>query len=211
MKYLAGILLWSALGYGAILELKGSSGKTLADKIAVAPEAAVTIAGAPALPKLVLTGAGVRKKKIVLVKVSVYAAASYLDSSVKLNQQNPMESMRKAKAKALHLTFLRDIDSEKIRSSFGDALKKNNVDLENPAIKKALAVLDFDVKEGQTLSLVGYKKNETTDALVFETPGGPVTLEGPDVSSLFWQIWFGIPEDSGLENLKAELVGQGEG
>lgn len=198
LSVVVGILLCGSVARAGILEVKGA-------------DASLAIAAAPALPKLRLTGEGVRKKKIVLVKVDVYRAASYLDAAVKMDPQKPMESIRRAKAKALHLTFLRDLGAAKIRSSFRDALKRNQVDPESPVMRKALATLDFDVKEGQTLSLVGYKKDEKTDVLVFETPKGPVSLEGPDAASQFWLIWFGEPEDSGLENLKKDLVGFGEG
>jgi len=155
---------------------------------------------------LKLTGAGKRVKKIVLIKVDVYAAAHYIDPVAKLSAADPLTGIREAKAKALHLTFLRDVDAEKIRNSFSDALKENKVDLESPMMKLAFSKLTFDMKKGQSVSLLGLKKEGDREVLHFESPAGSFQIEGPGAASEFWKIWFGEPEDSGLEKLKAALL-----
>jgi len=155
---------------------------------------------------LKLTGAGKRVKKIVLIKVDVYAAAHYIDPSAKLTASDPLTGLRQAKAKALQLTFLRDVNAEKIRDSFSDALKENKVDLESPMMKLAFSKLTFDVKKGQTVSLLGLKKEGDTEVLHFESPAESFRIEGPGAATEFWKIWFGEPEDSGLEKLKAALL-----
>lgn len=203
-------ILFPVIVEGATLKTQGVPTQKFAEKVTVHPEAQVVWEGAPKLPKLKLTGAGIRKKKIAFVSLDVYVASSYLDEAISLNANDPMLAIRQTKVKAIQLTFLRDLSSDKIRSSFTAALKKNEVDLEAAPIKKAISLLDFDVKEGEVLTLLGYVKNPGTEVLVFETPKGPRVIEGPEVASLFWLIWFGVPEDSGLETLKEQLVGKSQ-
>lgn len=186
----------------ALLEPAGKVATTV-EGVAIHEQAKTALFPAP----LTLTGAGKRVKKIVLLKIDVYAAAHYLDLSTKLDPADPMAGVKAAKAKAIQLTFLRDVDSGKIRDSFSDALKKNGVDLQSPVMKSVLGRLTFDMKEKQTLTLVGIKRADGTEVLHFEAPTGPFQVEGPAIASEFWKIWFGEPEDGGLEKLKAALIG----
>ncbi len=203
MKYLIAIAsLWAGFSWAGILETTGKVVTTI-DEVPVKEQAKSSLFSMP----LLLTGSGKRVKKIVFVKLNVYVAAHYLDPTVKLTATDPMAGIRSAKAKAIQLTFLRDVDSGKIRNSFTDALKKNSVDMESPVMKLAMSKLTFDMKEKQTLTLVGVQKDANTEVLHFESPSGTFSVEGPGVASQFWQIWFGEPEDGGLEKLKTALIG----
>lgn len=180
----------------------------------------VTIEGVPVFSEarvpsapgktLKLTGAGVRKKKIVLVKVDVYVAAHYLDPAVTWDAKNPMDAISKANVKVMELSFLRDVDSKKIREAFLSSLSTNKVDVESVAVKEVFGKLTFDIKDKQKLVLVG-QGTGANESLSFETPTGRHTVKGPSVASNFWRIWFGIPDDGGLEDLKEKLVGQKDG
>jgi hypothetical protein len=145
--------------------------------------------------KLLLTGAGTRVKKVVLVKAKVYVAAHYTDEA---------KPVVESSTRAMHLTFLRDVDAEKIRSSFTDSLKENGVDPENSAVKHILSALTFSMKDKGTLTLIG----ETGPGREILTLEGPTTTraESKDVVTSFWKIWFGKPADGGLEDLQEELL-----
>lgn len=145
--------------------------------------------------KLLLTGHGIREKKILIASVNVYHAASYLEGA----------SLEKSRVRALCLTFLRDLDSGKIRSSFGDALKENGVSLESPEMQKLFALMSFDVKKGEKVHFIGVR-GEKTDTIFFELAGKTLKAEGSQLVENFWKIWFGKPADSGLEALKKLLI-----
>lgn len=203
------LVLWVGLGLGmgalaAVIEGVGLP-KTVIEGVPIYSQA--RISSSAQAPLLNLTGAGIRKKKVLFLKVDVYVAAHYLDASVTLQPESPMESVTKAKAKVMELTFLRDVDSKKIRDAFMGSLTKNEVDLESAAVKEVLAKLTFDMKEKQKLVLVG-QGTGSQESLTFEAPTGTMTVKGPSIASNFWRIWFGTPDDGGLEDLKELLVGK---
>jgi len=198
------LLSWLVVSpiFAALLEPGGNVVTTI-EEVPVKAQAKTSFYPTP----LLLTGAGKRVKKIVLLKIDVYVAAHYLDSGTKLTEADPMVGVKAAKAKAIQLTFLRDVDSGKIRDSFSEALRKNNVDMESPVMKSVMARLTFDMKEKQTLTLVGIKQPDGSEVLHFEAPTGPFKVEGPSIATEFWKMWFGEPEDGGLEKLKSALIG----
>jgi hypothetical protein len=191
---------WAVAANGALLKGTGEVAKTI-EQVPVYAKADLAAAGGLKASGLKLTGAGVRVKKVLFVKADVYVAASYAEAGA-----TPMA----AKTKAITMTFLRDVDAGKIRDSFTGALKKNHVDLESPVIKQAFGKMTFDMKEKQTLTLAGFRKESKGEILVFESPQGTFQVEGETVVSDFWKIWFGEPDDGGLEDLKAKLLGKND-
>lgn len=144
--------------------------------------------------KLVLTGQGVREKSILIASVNVYHAASYLDQ----------RSLEKSKVRLLSLTFLRDLASEKIRSSFSDALRENGIALDTPEMQSLFQLMTFDVKKGSKVNFIGLR-GEKSETILFELPDKTLKAEGPSIVQDFWKIWFGKPADSGLKDLKEQL------
>jgi hypothetical protein len=161
-------------------------------KIAIATEVKPAAGGAP---KLFLTGAGVRKKKVALFNVNVYVAAHYSDVAGKAEA---------GKVHALELTFLRDLSAEQVRGAFQESLKANGADPNTGALKTVLAKIDMPMPKGTSLTLLGIGG----DKLQIETPTGTtLSGEGPALVTDFWKIWFGKPADSGLADLKPQLTG----
>lgn len=153
-----------------------------------------------------LTGAGVRTKKVVLLKVDVYVAASYLDQKGGISKQNPMQTISQSRGKAMVLTFLRDIDKEKIRETFTEALLNNDVDIQLPEVKKFLTGVQFDIKEKDQWVFLGYRMPEGSEMLLLETPKGKIEGKGKNLATQFWKMWFQKPIDNGVESLKEKLL-----
>lgn len=189
MRYL--VFLLSSVVWGANLTFVGTPLKIVhASGIDVPVYAHV----ATDKMKLNLTGHGIREKTILIASVNVYYAASYMDQ----------KQLEKSKTRALVLTFLRDLNSDKIRSSFTDALKENEVDVETEAMQKLFAMMAFDVKKGSQVRFIG-TLGDASDTLLIELPGQTIKTEGPKLAENFWKIWFGKPADSGLKDLKELL------
>jgi hypothetical protein len=159
--------------------------------------------------ELKLTGYGTRAKQIFLgLKANVYVAASY--STQPLESTNPMESVKAAKAKVIQLTFVRNLTSDEIRTSFEEALDKNGVDLNATPIQNIFAQFAFSLKAGQTVTLTGTQNaTGSMEKLVIEVPGKTAQEEGKELATDFWRIWLGIPVDAEMGELKKALVGKG--
>lgn len=155
---------------------------------------------------LSLTGYGVRKKKVVLVKVSVYVASHYVSNPTGWSASDPTNSLKKQPRRALTLDFMRDVPGEKIKGAFEESLKENGLDPARKDLATLLNGLAVDMKEGQKMTLSGVidsVKGEQT--LIARGPKGAVEVKSPNVVDDMWSIWFGKPADGGLEELKGEL------
>lgn len=165
-------------------------------------------------PKGVLvkfSGVGIRKKSVVLVSVNVYAAQSYFQKPPTFNSEaSSMDSLKNAGSRVMRLTFLRDVGADKIKASFSEALEKNGIDLSTKEMKSFLEKFNFDIKEKETLSFIGLPNAGAGDTLKVEGIGNSFSVTGADLVGKFWSIWYGIPADGGLEDLKAELTGKSQ-
>lgn len=192
-----------------LLEFVGKPAKTIeasGQKIPVFYEARV--AAKEGAQKVLLTGAGVRVKKVVLIKANVYVATSYAEDPKAVQAGDPLEGFRKSRTRALQLTFLRDVSASKVRDAFRDSLKENDVDPAKAPIADLLAKLDLDLPEKGKLTFVGVT-GAGDDKLVVELPNDKqITVSGKGLVDDFWKIWFGKPADGGLESLKTDLAGK---
>jgi hypothetical protein len=68
-----------------------------------------------------------------------------------------------------------------------------------------MSKMTFDVKSGESLTLIGTGSGDQEEA-TWELPGGTISEKGAGAASLFWKSWFGKPADGGLEDLKADLL-----
>lgn len=157
--------------------------------------------------QLKLTGAGLRKKTIAIMDVNVYAAAHYLDSGLKINASNPLESIEAANHKVLQLTFFRSLTAKEIGKALKVALEKNRVDLNLPHLKKFFGQFEFSVSPGETMTLIGKKLANGEEELTLEAPGKVIQGKGPKMATDVWKGYFGVAADSGLEILKKKLAG----
>lgn len=178
-------------------------------QVPVHDEVEIQVDGKP--QRLHLTGAGVRKKKVLIFTGDVYVAASYLNKAGGFTKQfgEGLDVIKKAQSRAMILTFLRDVKAGQMRDAFKDALKENGVDMEKPpaAIKELFEKLTFDLPKKSTLSIVSNSSDPAEDVVLFEGPTEKFTLRGPKLAVTLWSMWFGTPADDGLGDLKSELMG----
>jgi len=192
---------------GSVSELK-DTGKSMTDTgrvVKVLSNAAIT-KGKDKF-ELKLTGAGVRWKTVAIMDVNVYAAANYLDSSLKINAQNPMETVAASKGKVMQLTFFRSLTSKEIGDALKSALEKNGVDLNAAPLKAFFSQFEFSVSPGETMLLIGTKLPNGEEELVLEAPGKTIKGQGKNMVTDVWKGYLGTPVDKGLEDLKTKLVG----
>ena len=214
MKYLLAILVLALPLRGQVVTFQGEPKKEIeasGKKISIFPRAEVLLPddAAPGLStSLNLTGAGIRVKRILFIHINAYVIASYVEEVKKIDKENPLPGIKKSKVKVLHLTFLRNIGAGSIIDAFSESMKKNGFDLENPRLKIAFQRLNHDVPEGGTMTLTAYPKANGEEAIVFSGPAGESVSTGKDIAEIFWSIWFGIPSDGQMENLKKELMAE---
>lgn len=192
---------------GSATELK-DTGKSMTDTgrvVKVLSNAAI-LKGKDKL-ELKLTGAGIRWKTVAIMDVNVYAAANYLDPNLKMNPQNPMESVAASKGKVMHMTFFRSLTSKEIGDALKAALEKNGVDVNVPHLKSFFGQFEFSLSPGDSMTLIGTKLPNGEEELVLEAPGKVIKGQGKSMATDLWKGYLGNPVDKGLEDLKTKLIG----
>lgn len=160
---------------------------------------------------LQLAGVGVRTKLIV----KVYAAALYLEPSIREEIPNFQEAARKrdqafydaiiqAHAEKLFmLNFVRDVEGKKIREAFQEGLEKT-LKLEDADVNKDadafLKAASGDVKKGDVLRIYV----EGTKVKVTSPSGSITDVENSKVAQAVTAIWLGRKPVS--EDLKQAMV-----
>lgn len=135
---------------------------------------------------LELTSTGIREKKILFASVDVYQIGLY--------------GKHDGFPKALMLTLLRNVDAAKIKESFQESLGKNDVKVEG-ALTEFFAMFR-DLKKGTVAAFVA----TNADTLELILPEGKKKWTEPGLSEKFMKIWFGIPADGKMEELKQKLI-----
>lgn len=156
-------------------------------------------------------GAGLRQKKVLISNVKVYVAELYSAEPNKIikSADQILNSLEASNTIAMQLTFLRNVEAEKVQVSFRDALVANNVNLEEPAIAALLnnVVKGGEAKEKGTLTFVVNKNADGTETLYYETTEGVLTsVTGQQLSKKVFSMWVGEPADDGLKKLKEEIL-----
>ncbi len=157
---------------------------------------------------LALTGYGIRKKTIVLVKVSVYVASHYISAPKDWNPADPMASLKKQAGRALNLSFMRDVSGSKVRGAFMDSLKANGLDPNRKDLSQVLDAMAIDLVSGNQIGLTALvQPGKSEQTITVTTPKGTAQVKSASVADDIWSMWFGKSDDGGLEDLKAQLVG----
>lgn len=205
------LLILSALltlntAHAALLEYQNSTNKL--ENVTLANSAKIV----ESQEELTQTGAGVRKKKIVFVKVDVYVAQLFLSNPTqfKMMDSQPVDKIGGQKAVALQIHLLRNLDSSKMKSAFEESLKKNKVDVKSELVTEFFKILDEikEVKEGQTLTILAQKISDTEDRITVEDAAGKTyEIKKPTgaVKTLF-SIWLGEMADNEMLELKKALL-----
>lgn len=198
-------LFFSPMSFAQIL--KAPVGTEKLEGVALSPSA-TTGEG----QTLSLVGAGLRNKKVVMVNVKVYVGALFVADLTKF-KKDPAEahkSVNEASPVAVQLHFLRDVDSEKVQSSFKDALESNKVDLKKPEVQKFLEAVKTGgaAKKGSRLTILGAKKGDGSEVITYEDSNLKATTVsgGPGFLQDIFSIWLGHPSDDGVAKLKSDIL-----
>lgn len=209
MSYLLSFLLSFALAHAAALT--GTGAGPVIEGVPTAKEAKVIVDGRASSLKVV--GAGLRYKKVAFIKAKVYVGELFADAPEKIQRSadGAVGSLAATRVLAMRMTFLRDVDGEKVSHGFRDALEENKVKLDGAAIKAFLDAVKAggEAKEKKTLVVVGEKAGGKEETVSYENADGKVVTvhgEAGFVRDVF-SMWLGRIDDSGLENLKKEILG----
>lgn len=201
-------LILSHGAWAAVLSV--TPGTKEIEKVKVSSAASAKVEGRSYSLKLV--GAGLRYKKVALFKADVYVGELFVDAPEKFTKtkDGALESFANQKAAAIRLTFLRDVEGEKIGNSFKDGLEENKVAISGN-VKSFLDAVKAggESKKGSTLVLMGEKLAGGKEAVTWENGAGKATTITGDaglVKSIL-SIWFGQIDDSGLESLRDQILG----
>ncbi len=197
-------LLFSSASVAALLTLTASEQK-IAD-INVAKSAELTN-GTDKAP-LTSVGAGLRNKKVVFVNVQVYVGQLFVADTASFSKASPVDSIKGQSAAAMQMTFLRDVDANKIHASFEDSFKANDIDTKDSAISQLLSAVKAggDIKNGQSITLASFKKDKV-ERILLETPNGKITeISGEGLIGKVFSLWFGKAADGGVEEMKKSIL-----
>ena len=154
--------------------------------------------------KLVLNGLGVRTKKVVFVKIKVYAAGLYLEE--KSNQRESI--LNDGKLKRLDMQFLHDVSKEKLIHAWKEAFE-NNCESSKLDCKQVPVLLDKinpivdEAKVGDRIQITFLP----SDVVVkYKDQPEKIITGGSDFSKIMLSAWFGkTPPD---EDLLKGLLGE---
>lgn len=211
MKHLiAGLatVLLSLNASAALLTSEGSGEKI--EKVTLSSSATAQIENEAV--KLTSVGAGLRAKKVVFVNVKVYVGQLFVSTpeSFKKTDSEALTSLKEQKAVAIQLHFLRDVDADNVQKSFKEALKANNVSLDDAAVKQFLDSVSKggEAKDGKALTILGAKLKDGSESVFYETTSGNISeIKGPAgfIEKVF-AIWLGKPSDDGVASLKKSIL-----
>jgi len=160
--------------------------------------------------KLSFVNAGLRSKKVVFVNVKVYVGEFLVGDTAKFKKTEALKSITEASPALIQLHFLRDVDAEKVQSSFKEALEANKVDLKKPEILKFLDAVKTggEAKKGKMLSILGVKKGDGSEVITYEDSNSKATTVsgGAGFIQEIFSIWLGTPSDDGVAKLKENLL-----
>jgi len=143
-----------------------------------------------------LNGLGLRKK----LMFKVYVGGLYLETPSK----DAAAILATDEAKAVRMTFLRDVSKGQLKDAFADGFEANAKEkaaAQKAAIDKLYALLP-DVKETQTLSLSYLPGRGTTVSIGDKALG---VIEGREFAEALFALWLGPKPPS--DDLKKGMLG----
>lgn len=187
---------------GEFITFSNQVGKITDDDITVPISSRGVLRGGAKEYPIYLTGAGIRRKKVVIVTVNVYAAAHYVSTP----KTSTADGVFRSQAKVMRFTMLRDVSADQLRDAFIESMKVNGVDIQNdPFWSQLFARLDVSVAAGQVITFAGVTDDQGMDHLIISGPK-TVTAKGVGIVNTFWRQWFGIAADDGIAELKPQLL-----
>jgi len=148
--------------------------------------------------KLVLNGAGLRKKAIF----KVYVGALYLPSKTNSDQA----ALAQTGPAKVTLKMLRDVDAGKLRDAWSEGYAANNAPGDVAKLKARIDrfnALFGDAKEGDLIEVDFVPGTGTTVSVAGQAKG---TVEGDDFAKATLRIWLGPKPPS--DDLKNGMLGK---
>jgi len=148
--------------------------------------------------KLMLNGAGLRKKAIF----KVYVGALYLPSKTTSDQA----ALAQTGPAKVTLKMLRDVGGEKLRDAWSDGFAANNPAADVARIKDRIQRFNAmfgDVKEGDLIEVDFVPGTGTTVTIAGKAMG---TIEGDDFAKATQRIWLGPKPPT--DDLKDGMLGK---
>ena len=201
------------LGLNPANEFDGATGFQLA--------VSATEAATGANKTLALVGEGVRVKQVIGLS-NIYLAQFFAENPAKVNRDGGLtvSSLNDAGVMAIRMTFsYLLVPIGKVVGAFSDALNINMTDAEQATFADAKEAFLNAVtaggagKKGRSITILGFKKADGTESVVFEDQAGNDTTidsKAPGFVNKIFAIWFGNidPNDAGLIDLKTQLLKQ---
>jgi hypothetical protein len=204
-----GMLLMSSLAFGNLLNLNGVESKKI-ENISISTGG--SIQDSDRVVPVSLIGAGLRSKKVLIANVNVYVAEIHGSEVAKFvrSADSALNSIDGMEAIAIQMHFVRTVDAEKVQVSFQEAFTANSVDMKAPHINQFLKAIGAggDATSGKTLTLAALKNSDGTESVIYENAAGTaIKIIGPKgFSTQIMSIWLGAPADSGIKNLKNQII-----
>lgn len=162
----------------------------------------ITVAG----ENLVLNGAGIREKKVVLVTVDVYAAGFYLKSKTSDAQAviNADETMA-LKIQIISSLITSERFVEAAVEGFNEATGGNTAPLKKE-IDMFLSVFSDEIKPGDVFD-IQYVKGVGTKVYKNGKAEPEVVVTGMPIKKALFGIWLGPRTEKAMQNLGKDLLG----
>ncbi len=172
---------------------------------------AAKVDDSPGSPALKRVTQGLRQKKVVIAKVSVYVAQVFSNGTADFESLDKLRaSLQKSEPFILSMTFVRDVGIEKIADAFKEAFDENKVDGAKAPFSDFVSAVtkSGDVKDKQTYFFI-FKQDGGKESITFETNGKEwfsVKDAASGTQAQFLKLWLGKPVDSGVEQLQSQLL-----
>jgi hypothetical protein len=200
----------SSLAAADILTLK--PGPNAINGVNISTGATASIDANKTTIDLTTINAGLRAKQVIF-SIPVYVAQLLLsDPSRYVHTANgALPSIDNEQTVAMRLTFLRDVDAQTIATSFQDGLDANKISAKDPDIAGFMKAVTQggDVKNASSVTILITKNADGSETLAYENGvnAAPTIVKGSkDFMHKVMSLWLGNTADSGLADLKKELV-----
>jgi hypothetical protein len=166
--------------------------------------------GAPTPVKMDLLGAGLRTKTVLVVEAKVYVAQLFSDNKAGYSRDaNALASLVSTSNRvALKIDMLRTVSSAALSASFKDALVANGYTID-AELSNMLASIEksAEATSGKSITMYMAKDAGKTNLYYQDTAGAVQSFTGSaQLMTKILSIWLGTPADSGLANLKTQLL-----
>ncbi len=192
-------------GFASLLHPSPGEQKILG--VTIAPAAVFEQDGKPI--SLTSVGAGLRTKHIVFVDVNVYVGHLFVSDAATFKKDQPLDSLAQQKVVAFQLSFLRDVESSKIREALEESFRINEVPLD----EKSVAAFVDQVKKmpvfrkNQSFTLVGFQRGDKDVLQTEDAQGGKneIVAEKGFVRKIF-SLWLGKTTEAGALSMQKEIL-----